>query len=389
MKTNFITRTVVFISVLILFSLSNVYSQEWNNIDNVIYLNYKAHIANNLKSEIGNKPSFDYLKPKIELIINNHTKKILKEAWIKDKHNDRVLGVESKLKKSLSLADRQDFDKILTIGNFPSNEYAINNYLAELFSENEILRATPYPNPSSYYRVLIGGSWVHTKEELIEPKLNASLLFRTRLSGKDGDQNGYISELNLGKHEGRFLDLMVDAEFLSNRPFNVSVMDSISSNPDYILKAFASSQITSKLFYAFSYRFRDYGTIGPVIGYEISTQEGYDEIFRRFAWGFRFENRSKGVISGAAAEVKFTYKKIAGVPSEDDNWFGTERVMLDFELPMVNMHTNLNIGLFIHFHGEWQIKEDETEKNKYPSVYQFRLAATFDAPTLFGRLFGK
>ncbi|MCP4583460.1 MAG: hypothetical protein GY839_17770 [candidate division Zixibacteria bacterium] len=275
--------------------------------------------------------------------------------------------------------------KLLRINSIQIRD-EVNKYLVEILDEtegrgiSEAIAKSKY----SYYRFLLGGSWVHTKEKATEGKVHAALLARTRLAGDLSDK-------------GSFLDLLIDAQFITNESFNdVSITDTVSVA---LLNSAKSSKLSMGLFGAvknipiINTAFADDGVIGLILKFSISTRENSDDIFRRFETGIRLENRSNTTFRGAVAEVAFTVDNAPGTLQEKSNKFGFKRIILNMELPMVN---EKKIGLYASFHGEWSIgskeKIDGSGPNgesidKFAPLYEFRFGTTVDPSMIFGKIF--
>jgi hypothetical protein len=215
---------------------------------------------------------------------------------------------------------------------------------------------------------------------------------RTRLL----DNRGKIPHDNVFRDEKQFLDLLVDAQFISNEPFNeieFSAPGSDSLAKSVLLKSVKSSKLSMGLYAALSNVFADRGAIGLFTKFTISTQVGSDDIFCRLTFGMRLENRSELRLSGASAQLGITANKAAG-SLQRGKVFAFDRVVLDFELPLTARGARR--GLFVQFHGEWPINSKNKiplegtreQKEIAPPIYQFRLGATFDPVDLFGPMFG-
>lgn len=234
----------------------------------------------------------------------------------------------------------------------------------------------------SNYKFLLGGTWTHSDKEVTEGIFNAAVYFRTRFLG-DESNNTF------------FTDFLVNADFITNQPFNsikLSNPASIDTATDIFLKSVSSSQITLGLYECLLPNlFADSGAFGLVQRFSISTQKGSTDIFRRFIFGVRLENRSHSIISGSAIEIGFTGNKIAG-SLESKMAMGFKRVLIDMELPIIRE----NNGFFMQFHSEWPLGKKERiavasggSKKLAPPVYQFKLGMLVDPEKIIGRMFSK
>lgn len=286
------------------------------------------------------------------------------------------------------------------------------NTVSALQSDSTLLKT----NPLSDYRLLIGGTWSHPENGGLKGIVTASLLLRTRWLDVRGSRGKNVPEdqkwksrridnSELGRlNEGFFLDLLVNAHFITNQPFNKELFSPIKpdSLTDVLLTTATSSRLSAGLFLGPPFRLADWATIGPTVGFSISSQEGTSDIFRRLTWGLRFENRSDSILREAAIDVAFTKNQSAGsrvsALKKESVRFGKERLLIDLELPVRSRVTGRSFGLYFQFHGEWPIVNparntvtDTSGKvvgEKAPPVYQFRMGATFDPLKLFGPLFG-
>jgi hypothetical protein len=249
--------------------------------------------------------------------------------------------------------------------------------------------SSPDVESVTFYRFLIGGAWTHSEEKVAEGIFTAALLFRTRWWDIYGEKNTDA--------EG-FLDLLVDAQFITNQAFNQFSENPTDSSTTLLLNSVASSKLSTGVFLGISGKrdksfLHDAAVFGLTARFEISTQEGSNDVFRRLILGFRMENRK--AIKGAAIEVGVTVNRAPGsqeLGQERGRVFRWERVVLDMELPMRKQ--NASKGLYIQFHGEWPFNGVEFRqvtagsKEVAPPIYQFRLGATFDPLDIFGPLFG-
>lgn len=254
-------------------------------------------------------------------------------------------------------------------------------------------------NPLSDYRFLVGGSWTHSENDSgLSGVFTAEMFVRTRW----WDQRAInIENINNGdylKNERGFLDLLVDAKFITNQPFNN--IDS-SSNPDikkFLLESVRSSSLSMGLFFAppFWGKLFDQASFGFFLEFEISTKSFSADVFRRFIYGLRIENRSYDILNGANIQIGLTRNKTPGsMETDSGKLFGLGRIALNMELPLTD-----NIrrwGLYVQFNGEWptfwnnegeNLPGTNIQGSVNPPVYQFRLGATFDPIKIFGPIFG-
>lgn len=255
----------------------------------------------------------------------------------------------------------------------------------------------------STYRFLVGGSWVHLTSGPTDGKATAALFMRTRLYDSRGKLGNIgMSLADAADPERSFVDLMVDAYFTTSRAFNEITWTESNEVASVFLTETRSSKVSMAFYYVPDInlglvkaltRYADYGVIGPFMRFSISTQDGSADIFRRFVFGVRLENRSKYSIRGASAEVGFTVDNAPGsMQTKKKSLFGTDRIVLNFELPISGKSGN---GLYAQFHGEWPltiadkdqlILEDGSVEDISPPIYEFRLGMTFDPARMFGFL---
>ena len=267
-------------------------------------------------------------------------------------------------------------------------EEAVQVLLVNVLEGSYIVRGR---NRFSDYRFLMGGSWTHTDSEGVQGIFTAAMFVRTRLWNEGGEK---IENITL-KNERSFLDLLIDAQFITNQAFNQATLthqgDSVAT---LFLKAVRSSRLSMGLFFATPIRFADYGTLGPVARFEISTQEGSGDIFRRLELGIRLENRSELLLYGSSAQLGFVPDKATGSLEHDTKRIlGLDRILLEMEVPLTTYEQRW--GFYFQFHGEWPLGDVSTRKlagggegKIAPPLYQFRLGATFDPVKIFGPLFG-
>ncbi len=268
-------------------------------------------------------------------------------------------------------------------------------YLVGLLRESSALglREEYSHHPLSDYKFILGGSWTHADSGAAKGIVAASLLFRTRLF----DSRGSLDQLRPKDPERWYLDLAVNADFITNTAYNRVTPDTTDNDPtraeEVLLESVVSSKLSMALFSRIPLTFADYATFGPFIRFEISTQEGSGDIFRRFITGIRVENRSRFIIRGTAAEVGFTANNAAGSRQSNVIIGKFDRIVLNFELPL---RGKADRGMYIKFHGEWPIgSKDEIlniasgkKEEISPPVYQFQVGALFDPLDLFGPIFG-
>ncbi|MFH2035070.1 MAG: hypothetical protein ABIJ45_01605, partial [Candidatus Zixiibacteriota bacterium] len=78
----------------------------------------------------------------------------------------------------------------------------------------------PQFNKYSYYRFMMGGSWVHTDNGPTDGKFTAAMLVRTRIgSWEYGPLKWHSIDDDSDPDQFPFIDLFVDAQFITNTPF--------------------------------------------------------------------------------------------------------------------------------------------------------------------------
>lgn len=267
----------------------------------------------------------------------------------------------------------------------------------------------PRTIPLSYYNFLLGGSWVHTKEGgPTQGTFTEELFIRTRwYDSRRGDtiqgiRINSLEDIPKGEEvrtEKQFLDLLIDGQFHTNVPFNEAFSSTTgpSKNLDsLVVNAVSSSKLSIALFLG-SHRldFFDRAAVGPIVRFEISSQEKSADIFRRLVYGLRFENRSSGRISSSSIEVGFTQDQVVGSLQGGLTPFtNLHRIVLEMALPVLNDTSTL--GLYVQFHGEWHVGglSEQTPQlapgsgEIAPPLYQFRVGATFDPINIVKTFFG-
>ena len=356
---------------------------------------------------------------------------IAKEALAKQSEELRkeyLLGVDSSLNnmiQKLSTLLSNNTASLIKDATVTAND-AVQVCMDQLLDETKLALEAEKKKTSqlfkthllSDYRFLLGGSWTHSEEEGPTKSIfTAELFIRTRwLDSRKGnpilikDGNGkdaieYLTDISRehlfdeeGPYKERgFLDLLVDAQFVTNQPFNKVILDSVkATSGQFFLESVSSSNLSVALFWSpCGPVLFDWGTFGPFARFEISTREQSADIFRRMIIGLRIENRAPLVLNGASVELGFTRDRTAGSLEQDKEIFGVNRIMLNMELPMTNDEQRL--GLYAQFHGEWPLGHQDNSSKignvtytglLSPPVYQFRFGATFDPIKLFGPLFG-
>lgn len=277
--------------------------------------------------------------------------------------------------------------------DIPAAEAAEAAKVAESKKENKSKE-----NAFSYHRLFIGGAFAHQEEGTAKGTLTAALLVRSRLA--DGFTKKRIDKIN-PKAEGWYLDLLVDVHFITAESFNeiTEVPDSSTFSgtaTSVLLNSVRSSRLSIALVIASPPFMADYSNIGFLTRFTISTQDGSPDVFRRFEFGLRMENRSWMLLHEASAEFLFTVDKAPGSMYENDkssSVLGTDRFIFNLELPLLNKRIG---GLYAQFHSEWPIGERDRipdvitneKKLRQPPVYEFRFGATFDAVKLLKPVFG-
>ncbi|MCG8604122.1 hypothetical protein MJD09_03870, partial [bacterium] len=267
--------------------------------EQVIYSQFRAAIFESLKvelkkvgvQELSAREAMDFALAALE----ETGKKLRSSTWVQaGKFEGRVTTVQGELEKIISQQFIRNKKTLKKASGFSSEEEAINAYMVELLQESVTLgrAGTLGTNPLSDYRFLMGGSFVHTDSSTATGTFTASLLVRTRIY----DSRGRIPENNVFERESWFLDLLVDAQFITNEPFveidSVSKTPTIRTATSALLESVHSSKLKMGLYLASPPIFADYGAIGLFGNFEISTRERSSDIFRRVIWGIRLENRS-------------------------------------------------------------------------------------------------
>ena len=306
------------------------------------------------------------------------------EKWVKDRYEVELTGVKRRMQKLVKNANMP-----LAKGDFSFDQDAVDRYLVALLDDS-----AGGTNPLSDYRFLVGGSWAHSDEGATQGIVTAALLVRSRLLDFRADKWGATKIGESEKEEKEFLDLVVDSRFITEQPVagNNTFTDSTFNADSTFVKAVSSSQISTGLFYALPYRFADWAATGPVVRFNVFSQKGKIDVFRRLTLGWRIENRSELTLRGAAIELGFAPNKTAGF-EEGDLSLGFDRVILDMELPL-NKSTSRR-GMYVQFHTEYPIGSKRMlngikvkAQDVAPPVYQFRVGATFDPVEIIGPWFG-
>jgi hypothetical protein len=370
-----------------------------NDADQIIYMIFRRAIFDSLAANLsGNTNSLD--KWQVATIAG---KALEAEAAGLRKNNSWITDnrLEGKVTKIADIVEDRikNAHSPLTVKTGVDKDETTNAYLVSLLGETSpISRAQAYSNhPLSGYKFILGGSWTHADSGAAEGIFSASMLFRTRFYDSRGKLDN--SMLKNPETENWYVDLAVDAHFVTNTPFNKVINDTTINGrliaDEVLLESVTSSKLSMGLVSGTPLKFVDYGTVGPYVRFEISTQEGSGDIFRRMIVGLRFENRSVYSIREAAAEVGLTINTAAGSLQSNKIFELDElkRVVLNFELPIRGQS---NRGLYIKFHGEWPIgSKDEIvniasgeSEEISPPIYQFQFGALFDPLDIFGPLFG-
>lgn len=274
-------------------------------------------------------------------------------------------------------------------GDFQTVRDAVDAYLTNVLDESLDFTGTRLTgtNALSDYHTLLGLSWTHPESGTAAPLFEAAVYFRSRLwdyrRGMDGTRKWRrIDELTTP--EEWFLDLLVDAQFLTSEGLQDSVITETRAK-EFLLTQARSSRLSTGLFVGTPPIFSDYGIVGAFLRFSISTQENSEDIFRRAVFGLRLENRSNLRIRGANVELGLAADEAAASTDRSEPIFGTDRLVLRFQLPLRG--DRQRAGLFIEFHGEWSIKNNEIA-DATPPIYQFRLGTTFDPVKLLSPIFG-
>lgn len=362
--------------------------------DQIIYMTFRQAIfdalAANLKS---NTNSMDKWK------VTTVAGKALDDAADELRKNNRWITdneLEGKVTKIAGIVEKRikNADAPLSVQTGGNENEAVQTYLVGLLGETSpLMRAQAYSNhPLSGYKFILGGAWTHADSGAAKGIFSASMLFRTRFY----DYRGDLDQSMLNRPESWFIDLGVDAHFVTNTPFNKVINETTVNGElradEVLLESVTSSKLSMALLTGTPLKFSDYGTVGPYLRFEISTQEGSGDLFRRMITGLRFENRSVYAIREAAAEVGFTVNSAAG-SLQSNKIFGLKRMVLAFELPIRGQSDR---GIYVKFNGEWpigskkeifNIASGELEEIS-PPIYQFQFGALFDPLEIFGPLFG-
>ena len=228
-----ITSSIIF---LLGASLSTTLLGQSNELNAkvALYNIFRSAIAESLISSIKGTKDLDengVIRAVIDAI-STKSENIRSDKWVFD-HGNILKEVKDELIKKVGTA------KPLTLSGFDSSEVAVNSYLVELLGETT---TGPETNPLSDYRFLMGGSWVHTDSSEAVGKFTASLLVRTRWY----DKRGKIPEDDVHRNETWFLDLLVDAQFITNESFN-EIKLSDPTNRDSVKSVILNSVQSSKL----------------------------------------------------------------------------------------------------------------------------------------------
>lgn len=391
-----IGETMVKSTVLVLILLTlprgyNLAQEEDDRVHHVIYFNLRQAMADGLVEVVKKTGNDDGKEAGYPLGYNDANHKLIewlqakydslqKADWIKGKYERTLVQIKNEM-EALVNANRMDFD----VSKKEAKTDAINRFLVTVLEETYSLNRTGNlgTHPLSDYRFLIGGTWTHRDSGSAKGTTTASMFLRTRLY----DSRGKITNLRSRK-EAWFVDLLVTAHFVTNQAF----VDTTRSNAtagiasDTLLSAITSSEISFGLFMAPPIHLSDWGTVGLVPRFYLSSRAQSADVFRRFSWSLRFENRSELILRGASAEIGLTSRKTPGASQGKFKWFSDERWVMDLELPLTSKKNRL--GLYVQFHGEWPNVDRKDQSKANPSIYQFRVGATYDPAKLLGPLFG-
>ncbi len=404
-------RNALFVSAIIAFSLLAVGPvQAELSVDEA-----RAVIKHSLYTSVANHLADSLKSPPSKTALAGHNVRTIAETALRDSahilkgqaqwNKKAYLGLVTRIEREFERIFQQ-IDEPLEKGNF-TDEEAVAAYLQRLMKRFSGAVAT---NPLSHYRLVVGGSFVHeaiTADSALTDSADvqnlagewlATLLVRTRLWDRRKNIFGAgVSQENPFEDEKGFLDLLVEAVFLTNEPFTRipgdNAADSVAS---IFLSSVKSSKLKMGLFWSPGWaKMDDLGRAGLFARFNISTQEGNADVFRRLDLGARLENRSNSALHLAAAEVGFTTNNVAGSRQSEKIW-DFERVVLNMELPLRMQET---LGFFVGFHGEWRIRNKdqltvenadgfEVSVDKNPPIYEFRIGVIVDPTKLLAGIFG-
>lgn len=183
-----------------------------------------------------------------------------------------ILGIAITVANSMKLAGA-DFERL--VGRFRGNSNSLSlpdprDPLIAAARVDDFLRTIgmwePYcKHPLMFYQALLGGAFVHSRDGgPTTGKLTASLLFRTRLV--DWGRSVVQTWRDPSARERAFLDLIVDAQFLTNEP----LLD--TTGTDFI-ESVSSSRLSFAPYGAKSQLFWDRATLGLIARFDIASKE--------------------------------------------------------------------------------------------------------------------
>lgn len=384
----------LFIIALCANTFRSVAQDEDDRVNHVIYFCLRDALVEGLesykkdfngKSESG---SYADVNHKLVKSLNEKYDQLQQAEWIKGKHEQILVKTKDEM-EGLIESNKSGF----TIDTAKEMSDEVNRFLVTVLEEAYSLNRTGNlgTNPLSDYRFLLGGTWTHRDSGNAKSTATASMFLRTRLY----EPRGKITNLRSKKEEW-FVDLLVTAHFITNQAFvdtNTSVTNQLVDTGmvnkavlNTSLGAISSSELSFGLFIAPPFRFSDWGTVGLVPRFYLSSRAQSADVFRRMSWSLRFENRSDLIIRGASAEIGLTSKNTPGASEGKFKWCSKERWLMDLELPLTSKKNRL--GIYVQFHGEWPNVDREDQSKANPSIYQFRVGATYDPAKLLGPLFG-
>ena len=337
----------------------------------MIYGSYRIAIEDTLNANLlaapNNYMSRDDIKTSVQNALAAETKNLKDDRRFSTDEIDSVSGlISSALQKNLrDLQGTIDTNK---------NKSIVQGCVISLLGEITLANQNPPAAASvnfgsrylSDYRFMLGGAWIHTADGgATKGDFTAEMFARTRwFDGRKGKilrsggkpdtinsmediPNEHTFDQNGDYRETSFLDLLIDAQFITNQPFNKTVLDSTkASSGQLFLQSAASSNLSLGLFWVpLDWRLFDHAALGPFARFELSTRENNADIFRRIIFGARIENRANSILNGANIELGFTPDRTAGSLDSTKTIIGVDRIMLNVELPM--REKDGTIGLYV------------------------------------------